>query len=136
MLIRTASQRPVKHSILFFDREIIDACVPKLHQAAGLELPVLVSVRTIPLPRIVVRFIREANSNPVSVATPELFNKAILKLFGPLPRQKCDGLLSTSDKLRAIAPVTILSVTSRDLLWITRIPLILNCADLQNRSLT
>jgi len=110
--------------------------MPEFHQSAGLEFPVFVPVGPIPIPGVVARFVREANSDSVPVERPQLLDKAILQFFGPLPREKRENLRPPSEKFRAIAPVTILRVATCYLLWISGIPFIFDSADPQNGRLS
>ena len=126
----------MKQSVLFLDWKIVDARVTEFHQAAGRELPVLVSVGPIPLAGVIAGLIREANSDPVPIERPQLLDEAILQLFGPFPRQKREDLFSTPEKFRAITPVTVLRIAACYLLGITCIPFILDNTDLQDRRLS
>jgi hypothetical protein len=79
------------------------------------------------------RLISEPDGDPVPVERPQLLDKAVLQLSGPLPCEKREDLFSTPEKFRAIAPVTMLCIATGNLLWITCVPFILDSADLQNR---
>ena len=59
-------KRPMKQSIRLLDGEVVDAGVAMNHQTVVVELPVLISVRSIPVVRIVVRLVGEAHRNPVT----------------------------------------------------------------------
>jgi hypothetical protein len=44
LLIRPTTQGPVKESILFFDRKIVDASVSAFHKPSDVELPILIAI--------------------------------------------------------------------------------------------
>ncbi len=78
LLIRPTTQGPVKESILFSDRKIVDAGVSSFHKPSDVELPILVAIGPVPLPRVVMPLICEADSNPVSIESPKLFDEAVV----------------------------------------------------------
>src|SRR5437879_4286140 len=74
MPVGSASERPAVFAVRLFDREIIDAREAHAHQPVVVVFPIFVSVRTVPVPRIVVPFVRETHSNPIPRKSPELLN--------------------------------------------------------------
>jgi hypothetical protein len=92
------------------------------HESTFIELPVLVAVRAKPIARVVVPFVREANSYPVTLACPELLDQAIVKLLAPLPSEELYDGFSASQELCPIAPDAIWGVGKRDTLRVTRVP--------------
>lgn len=86
--IRPATQGPVEKPILVLDGKVVNAGVADLHQAGGVEFPVLVAVGAMPLPGIVVRLIGEANGDPAAVERPELFDEAVVQFRVPFPGEE------------------------------------------------
>src|SRR6266436_6672747 len=136
MRVRTAPKWPMIFSLRFLDREIIDACVAKLHQAMVTKLPILIAVRAKPIPGVIVPFVGETHGNAIPGVSPELFDQPVVQLFRPLARQKLDDFLSSIWKLGAISPTRVDCVSQSHLFRITRIPSIFRQANLLNGSLT
>lgn len=81
MIVRPATQRPVKLAIGFGDRQVIDACETPMHQTIRRELPVLVSIAAKPVSAVVMPFIGVANGDAVLGKRPELFDQPVIELF-------------------------------------------------------
>jgi hypothetical protein len=111
---------------------VYDLWAPR-HEAVRLEFPVLVSVRSKPLPAVVVPLVGKPDGNPVVVKRPELLDEAIVQLSDPLPREKLDNRRTTGQKLRAIAPDAVQSVAPRDSLGVTGVPGVLGESHLRHR---
>ena len=60
----------MKAAILFRDRNVVDGSLAAAHQAAFVELPLLVAVGAMPLPGIVVPFILKPHRDAVAVERP------------------------------------------------------------------
>src|SRR5436190_21183514 len=56
MIVRPASDGPVKQPFRLSDREIIDAGVARLHEAALVELPIFIAITSPPLPGGIMAF--------------------------------------------------------------------------------
>src|SRR5215467_4149263 len=80
-------------------RHVIDRRVPMMHQALGIENPVLISISTVPLPIVVVVFICKADSNSVMIEGEQLLDEAIFQFAIPFPRQKTNNLLASCNEL-------------------------------------
>ena len=63
MVVGTASYRPMKLAIGFFDLEIVNARIASHHIAVFVELPVLVAIGAKPLVGSVTTLISEAHRN-------------------------------------------------------------------------
>src|SRR6185503_9677989 len=111
--------------VLLFDREIIDAGVTALHESYGVEFPHFISVRAKPLPSLIVRLVGKADSNPVFVKSPELFDQAVLEFLRPLSGQEGNDFVSAVYEFVAIAPAAVESVALRNFFRVARIPVIL-----------
>src|SRR5437762_14303547 len=103
MIIWTAPQRPVKLSFRFLDRGVIDGRQAQPHQAVLRELPILVAVRTEPMPRVVVPFVRETHGNAILLKSPKLLNESIVEFIGPLASQERDDRAPPMQKFRAVS---------------------------------
>ena len=53
--------------LVLFDEDVVRAHVPPAHVSTVIELPVLVSVRAVPLPVVVVPFVFEAGADTISL---------------------------------------------------------------------
>jgi hypothetical protein len=135
MIIRPSPYRPSKKPLCLLNRHIIDACMPPLHQSLLVELPVLISIRSIPLPCDIVTLIAKPYGNSVRIKCPQLLDQPVLQLSSPLSSQKLHNLLSPCKKLRPVTPNAVYRIRQRNALRITRIPSILGSTNLQNGSL-
>src|SRR5580692_9902876 len=122
MVVGPAALRPVEEPVRFGDGQIVNAGVAAAHQPAGVELPVLVSIRAKPLARDVLRFVGEAHRNACVLEGPQLFDQPVFELVRPLTREKRDDLLAPVDELRTIAPAAVNRIGERDALRIARVP--------------
>lgn len=118
VVIRPATQWPMKESLLFFDGKIVDTAVPDSRQARVIELPILIAVRPMPLSGIVVRLIGEPHSDPVPIERPELFDETVVELRGPLPFEKSKDFGTPMKELGTVAPEAVSCVTKRDSVWV------------------
>ena len=74
VVVGTPALWPAKPAFGFIDDKVIDARNSTAHQAAIVELPVLVSVGAIPLTGAVPTFVGKTNSDPVAGKCPKLFD--------------------------------------------------------------
>src|SRR5262245_15409666 len=117
------------------DRQVVDARDATLHEAAIVELPVLIAVRAIPTARVVVPFISEANGNAVALTSPKLLHEPIVELLRPLARQELPYRFAADQELGPVAPNAVRRIGERDALRIARVPGVLGHAHLLGRSL-
>src|SRR5947209_15933821 len=75
MIIRASTEEPAIFALAIFDRQVVDAGDPPLHQALVVELPILVAIATKPASRIVVPFICEAHGYPVVAKCPDFLDQ-------------------------------------------------------------
>src|SRR5690606_16593618 len=113
MIVRPAPLRPAELALGFRDRQVVDTRMSRAHQAALVELPVLVAIRTIPLPAIVMPFIGKANRDAVVAEGPELLDQAVLQLACPLALEERDDGLAPLDELRPVAPAAVRRIGER-----------------------
>ena len=113
-----------------FDRELIDAGVPRIHQTLRIELPIFIAVRTKPISGIVVIFVGETHRDPVAGKSPQLLDQPVVQLSSPLPLQEGDDLFPPGREFGAVAPARIDRVSQRDLFRVTRIPAVFGQSNL------
>ena len=65
------------------NRQIINGCKSKSHQAVVIKLPILIAVRAKPVSRVVMPFIGKAHGDTIFVVSPKLFDQAVFEFFGP-----------------------------------------------------
>src|SRR5262245_19383066 len=123
--VRAATQRPAVLSIRLANGQVVDARVAPGHETVGRELPVLVAIRSVPLPAVIVPLVGEADRDPVLVERPQLLDQPIVQLPVPFPREELDDRVAPLDELRAIAPHAVPPVGLRDLERIPRVPAVL-----------
>jgi hypothetical protein len=123
----------VKEPVFFLDRKIVDAGVAEFHEPGRDELPVLIPVGAVPLTGVVVRLIGKAHGNPIALEGPDLLDEPVIQFLVPLSREKGENFSPAVKKLRAVAPITVLGVSTRDLFRVAGIPFVLDDANLQNR---
>jgi hypothetical protein len=89
------------------DSLVIDRCVAKDHDALGIEVPVLISVGSVPLIGVIAVFIGETTCDVVVCKCPEFFDEPVVELPIPLPGEEVDDLFASNRKLSAVAPMAI-----------------------------
>ena len=114
MIVRPSPNGPMKQPLRLFNRQIVNARMTMLHQSRLIELPVLIPIRSVPLPSRVMRLITKPHSDTISPKRPKLFNQTILELLRPFARQKFDDLFPSGNKLRSVAPYTVYRVSKRN----------------------
>src|SRR5215831_1227156 len=82
MVIRTAPQGPAVLALSFLDRQIIDADQTTAHEPILGELPVFIAIGPEPIARVIMPLIRKAHRNAGVMKGPELFDEAVVQLFG------------------------------------------------------
>src|SRR6266480_228759 len=99
MVIWTATKWPMILALRLFNRQVINGCKPKLHQAIAIKLPVLVAIRAEPVSGVIVPFVSEPHGDAVFVVSPELFDQPVVEFFGPLAFQELHDLGPSSREL-------------------------------------
>jgi hypothetical protein len=87
-------------ALRFLDRHVVDARETSMHEAVGLEFPVLVPIRTEPVPSVVMPLVRIPNCDAVFSIQPQLFDEPVVKLLFPLSLKESLGLGSAVGELR------------------------------------
>src|SRR5215831_17750574 len=122
MIVGASPKRPAVFPVGSGDWQVIDARDPSLHEASVIEFPVLVAVRSKPVPGVIVPLVGEANGDAVALTCPELLYQAVIKLLGPLPSEELLNGFSADYKLRAVAPHTVGCVGQCNTLRIAGVP--------------
>src|SRR5262245_10580521 len=122
MILWASAWWPMILSGGFRDRKVIDAGDAPTHEAALVELPVLIAVRAMPLAGIVMPFVGEPHCDAILVKCPQFLDQAIVQFLVPFTDQKLHDGVAPGEKLGAVAPNAIGSVSQRDSLRLARIP--------------
>lgn len=88
----------MKESARLLDWQIVDASITTMHDSVSHRTPALIAIGAIPVSSIV-PFVGEADSNPVVIEGPELFDQPAIELFIPLPPQEFHNLLPSLHEL-------------------------------------
>src|ERR1700676_5426156 len=104
MIIRTAPWCPVILALRLLDWQIVDRSKPQAHEPVLIELPILIAIRTKPIPGVIAPFISKAHGDTVSLERPKLFDQPVVQLFRPFPSKKRDDFLPSVHKFRAVSP--------------------------------
>src|SRR6187551_2542352 len=122
MVVGASAERPMEFALAVGDRQVVDARDAALHEAAIVELPILVAVGAIPLAAIVTPFIRKANGNAVALASPKLLDEPIVQFLGPLSSQELPYRFTANQELGSVAPHAVGRIGERAALRIARVP--------------
>src|SRR5580704_14517839 len=101
---------PVKASVGFRDRNIVDAGFAAAHQAVVVELPLLVAVGTMPLPGIIMPLVLKPHRDAVATERPEILDQAIVEFPRPFAGKERHDRGSALEKLRAVTPAAVLGI--------------------------
>src|ERR1700758_13462 len=104
MLFRPRTERPAILAGGLGDGQIVDRRDATPHQAALVELPVLVAVRSEPRARVVVPLVGEPDRDAVLAVVPELLDQPVVELARPLALEEPHDFLAPAEELRAVAP--------------------------------
>src|SRR5260370_33273647 len=80
-------RRPMELALARGDRQVVDRGEATTHQAALVELPVLVAVGAEPAARIVPPFVGKTHGDPVAATAPQLLDEAVSRSLGPFSRR-------------------------------------------------
>src|ERR1700722_1833052 len=133
MIVGTTPQRPVVETVLFANRQIVDAREAHAHQTVLVELPVLIAVRAKPASGIVAPFVGEANGDAVLMKGPEFLDQPIVELAIPFASQKRLDRGPALKELGAVSPPAVFRIGERDARRVAGIPGILRHARLLRR---
>src|SRR5262245_49405538 len=119
-------------SVFLTDRQIIDGRMAHCHQPVFIELPILITVGSKPVSRIVMTFISEANGDPIVLKRPKFLDQPVVEFSGPFAAKKGDNLLSADEEFGSVAPPALFAIAKSHFFRITRIPTIFRQTDLLN----
>ena len=135
MFVGPPAEGPMVLALARMDRKVVDARDTPPHQAALVELPVLVAVGAEPVARVVVPLVGEADGDPVLVLRPEFLDEPVIQFAGPLATEKGNYVRSPDEELGAVSPAAILGVGERYVFGVARVPGILRQTRLSGRCL-
>ena len=115
----------MKLAVFLADWQVIDGRMTYRHQAVRIKLPVLIAERAKPVSRIVMPFIREANSDPIVLKGPKFLDQSVVELPRPFALQTTHDLLPADDELGPVAPSALCAVGEGHFFRITGVPSIL-----------
>jgi hypothetical protein len=130
VIVRAASHGPVEQALVGADREVVDRGDAPTHQAAGIELPVLVAEAPVPLAAVIAPFIGEADGDADLVEGPDLLDQPVFEFARPFPGQELDDRRAPGQEFGAVAPLAVGRVGERDALRIAAVPGVLGKAGL------
>src|SRR4029453_2144467 len=130
MVVGSPAERPVVLALGLDDRVFVDAGDAPLHQAIGVEFPVLVAVGAEPEAVVAVVLVGEAHGDAIAGAGPQLLDQAVIELARPLAAQEGFYLGTAVDELGAVAPFAVGRVGQRHPGRVAAVPGILGHADL------
>ena len=104
VVVGAPSAWPVKLALRLFDRQVIDAGVPRIHQTLGVKFPILIAVSTKPTSRVVVIFIGKANRDAIAGECPQLLDQPVVEFSVSTSAEEGNDLLSPVDELGAVSP--------------------------------
>src|ERR1700722_7194653 len=107
MIVRTTAERPVIKTVLFLDRQIVDAREAHAHQTVLVELPVLIAVAAKPASRIVAPFVGETNRDAVVMKGPKFLDQPIVELAVPFAGQKRFDRRAPLKEFGAVSPPAV-----------------------------
>ena len=90
MIIGPSAQGPVVLALGFADRQIVDAGMARIHQSLVIEFPVLISVGSEPVSRVVVVFVCKAYCDPVLSKGPQFFDEPVVEFPRPFSLKEGD----------------------------------------------
>jgi hypothetical protein len=93
--------------VFFPDCQVVDACESFFHQTIIVKFPVFVAIGAVPLACAILKFVFEADCNPVAGEGPEFFFEFVVQFFLPFAGEEGHDLLSSVEKFGAVAPFGI-----------------------------
>src|SRR5690349_4673961 len=135
MVVGTSPERPVVHTLVGLDRQVIDAGDTCAHQPVFVEFPVLVAVAAEPVTAIIVPFVGETHRDTVVTKGPHLLDQAVVELLAPLAPKKGLYGIAALEEFGAVAPLTVDAIGECHLRGVARVPSIFGHAGLLRRRL-
>jgi hypothetical protein len=126
ILRSTRTKFPKELELRLGNRYVVDGRVTGFHQAvvvAGVKLPILITVRAVPLSRCRrLVFVTKSHGNTIVRIGPQLLDETILGLVLPLLGQKSAYGLPAGDELIAVAPHRVDRISEFHPIGIATIP--------------
>jgi hypothetical protein len=88
MVVGATSERPAIFAVRLANRKVIDTRKAQAHEAVFVEFPILISVRSEPIPGVIVPFVGKAHGDAIVRKSPEFLDQTIVEFLRPLARQK------------------------------------------------
>jgi hypothetical protein len=104
MFVRPVPKRPVVLAVRGQNGKVVDGCKSRRHKPIIIEFPVLITVRAIPVIRVVVPLVSETHGDAVLRKRSHFLGQPVVQLLTPLAREKSNDLVSPVDKLRSVPP--------------------------------
>ncbi len=70
-----------------------------MHDPFRIELPVFVSICTVPLPRIIMELVGKPNRDPIAIEGPEFLDEPVLQLSLPFAQKEAHNFFAPVDEL-------------------------------------
>lgn len=83
MVGRASAQGPMEQTTGIGDGPIIDRGDPQTHQPRIIELPILVSIRAVPVSAVFAPLICKSDGDPIVLMCPHLLDEPIVQLSNP-----------------------------------------------------
>ncbi len=112
------------------DRDVVRGHVPLCHDTFSIEGPMLIAIRTVPLPSFIMELILEVHGNLVVSEGKEVLLQAIGLLNLPLVGQELDNCITARKEMVPVAPDAILCVAPGYSLRVLSVPIVLCNLDL------
>ena len=133
MIVGSTAEWPKIFTIFFADGQIVDARDASSHQPMLVEFPVFVAIGSEPIAAVIMTLVSKPDSDAVLAKRPDLFDKPVIKFFGPLTGEKLNDFFAAVQKFRTIAPDAVYRVSSRDFFRIATVPGVLGETDFFDR---
>ena len=98
MVIGPPALGPAVETIRLFNSHIIDGRMTVVNDAFGVKFPVFVSIRTVPLPRIIMELISKPNGDSITIEG-QFLDPPVIELALPFAQQKAHNLFAPVDEL-------------------------------------
>src|SRR5262249_41922607 len=113
---------PSKFAFGFLDRQVVDAGVAAFHVTEFVKFPIFVAVSAIPLARVIVVFVFDADRDAIAGESPQFLLQPVIELAVPFAAEKFHDLLATVDEFGAIAPFGVLGIPLRNAFGVAAVP--------------
>src|SRR5258708_34603675 len=98
VVIGTRALGPVEETIRLVNLQIVYARITVMHDPFSVKLPVFVSIRTEPLPRIIMELISKSNRDSIAIEGPQFLDEPVVQFALPFAHQEAHNLFATVDE--------------------------------------